>query len=87
LKIVGVRRVVNEILIRPTSGLPLPDIEIENNIKEKLAAFVIMSFLLVLIVGHSPKIFHAPIDRSIPSFLIVPDLPVPLFVKDMPTEA
>jgi hyperosmotically inducible protein len=35
LKIVGVRRVVNEILIRPPLEPPI-DIEIENNIKEKL---------------------------------------------------
>lgn len=37
LKIVGVRRVVNEIRIRPPLDEPPTDIEIENNIKEKLA--------------------------------------------------
>jgi osmotically-inducible protein OsmY len=36
LKIVGVRRVVNEIRVRPPLEPPT-DIEIENNIKEKLA--------------------------------------------------
>ncbi|PKN67599.1 MAG: transport-associated protein [Deltaproteobacteria bacterium HGW-Deltaproteobacteria-15] len=36
LKIVGVRRVVNEILIRPPLEPSLTDMEIENNIKEKL---------------------------------------------------
>lgn len=45
LKIVDVRRVVNQILISPPSGAPLSsestltDIEIENNIKEKLADY------------------------------------------------
>ena len=36
LKIVGVRRVVNEILIRPPLEPSLTDMEIENDIKEKL---------------------------------------------------
>jgi osmotically-inducible protein OsmY len=36
LKCVGVRRVVNEILIRPPSEPSLTDMEIENNITEKL---------------------------------------------------